>query len=207
MFDWFPDWSGQVAIVVASGQSASQVGLERARGRCRVLVVNSSFRLVPWADALYAADQQWWECNRDALDFAGLKITARESIGKKFDIKVVNVKTIGEFEAHCLHLETRGTIGHGGNSGFQALNLPLQFGSRRIILVGFDLCGEHWHDKHAEPLRNPRVGAMALWRERLDGQAERLRSMDIEIVNTSEQSALTAYPKMTIDIALSRWGI
>lgn len=207
MFDWFPDWTGQVAVVVASGQSASQVGLEQTRGRCRVVVVNSSFRLAPWADVLYAADRQWWEHNHgDVLGFSGLKITARESIGKKFNIKIVNVKTISEAEAHCFHLEPKGTIGHSGNSGFQALNLPLQFGSRKIVLVGFDLFGEHWHDKHIEPLRNPRPGAMELWRERLDAQATRLKAMGVEMLNASDQSALTAYPKMSLNEALSRFG-
>ena len=31
-----------------------------------------------------------------------------------------------------------GTVGWGGNSGFQAINLALQFGAARLLLVGFD---------------------------------------------------------------------
>lgn len=208
MFNWFPDWSGQVAVVVASGQSVSQVSLDVVRDRCRVLVVNSSFRAALWADVLYASDRGWWEHkrNRDAFEFSGLKIIARESIGKNNNIKVVNVKTINEADAHSLHLEPKGIIGHGGNSGFQGLNLALQFGSRKIVLVGFDMCGEHWHEKHVEPLRNPRDAAMALWRKRLDAQAARLNAMRVEVINASVQSALTAYPKMSVASALDHFS-
>ena len=43
-------------------------------------------------------------------------------------------------------------IGGGGNSGFQALNLALQWGARKIILVGFDLTDEnglHWYGRNS----------------------------------------------------------
>ena len=63
-------------------------------------------------------------------------------------------------------LQTDGTVGWGGNSGFQALNMVVNFGCKRIILVGFSLIGKaglHWHDpyqirKNPTSVRHKKVG-------------------------------------------------
>jgi hypothetical protein len=59
--DWFPDWHGETAVIVASGPSAAGVNLECAKGKAKFIAINDSWRLVPWADALYAHDHAWWE--------------------------------------------------------------------------------------------------------------------------------------------------
>jgi len=98
-----------------------------------------------------------------------------------------------------------GKVGYGGNSGFQALNLAVQFGCRTIILVGFDMTlanGVHWHGKHDGRLRNPTKTSTARWRGVLDAQAEPLSRMGVTVLNASLKSALTAYPKMTFADAM-----
>lgn len=98
-----------------------------------------------------------------------------------------------------------GVIGGGGNSGFQAVNLAAQFGVREIILVGFDMHlgdGVHWHGRHPPGLNNPRASTVARWRERLDAQAARLARLGITVLNASPTSALTAFPKTTLEAAL-----
>lgn len=85
----------------------------------------------------------------------------------------------------------------GGNSGFQALNLAVQFGAKRIILVGFDMrldLGVHWHGPHGKGLNNPRDILFASWRDALNGAAASLAGLGVEILNASPVSALTAYP-------------
>lgn len=87
-------------------------------------------------------------------------------------------------------------IGWGKNSGFQAINLAARFGAKDIVLVGFDFClekGVHWHGSHRPPLTNPRFGTVDEWRAILDGQAERLSGMGIQIRNASKSSRLQAY--------------
>ncbi len=93
-----------------------------------------------------------------------------------------------------------GKVGYGGNSGFQALNLAVQFGCRTIILVGFDMHdrdGIHWHGKHDRGLRNPTTRSLSRWRGVLDAQAEPLKRMGVTVINASMISALEAFPKMT----------
>lgn len=99
-----------------------------------------------------------------------------------------------------------GVIGWGGNGGFQAINLAVQFGVRKIILVGFDMRvdkGVHWHGKHGYGMNNPTTGNVARWRVVADKAAPALAALGVEVVNVSPVSALTAYPKMTLEEALA----
>lgn len=98
-----------------------------------------------------------------------------------------------------------GEIGWGGNGGFHALNLAVQFGARRVILVGYDMrvdLGVHWHGKHPNGMNNPSAVNTARWRQVLDAQAPLLSEMGVEVINASPVSALEAYPKMTLQAAL-----
>jgi hypothetical protein len=95
-----------------------------------------------------------------------------------------------------------GTVGHGGNSGFQALNLAAQFGARRIVLIGYDFTGPHWHPNHAKPLANPHEEAMARWRGHLDAAAPLYKAWGVEVLNASPVSRLKAYPRVSIEDAL-----
>lgn len=104
-----------------------------------------------------------------------------------------------------------GVLGGGGpNSGFQALNLAIQFGATRIILAGFDMhtaSGVHWHGPHRDGLVNPHEICFIKWRRILDGAAALMRDLGVDVVNVSPASALSAYPKMTIPQAMARWSL
>lgn len=98
-----------------------------------------------------------------------------------------------------------GEIGWGSNSGFQAINLAIQFGAKRLILCGFDMSivkGFHWHGRHQAGLNNPRQTSVDKWRIELDSQAPFLRMMGIEVLNASPFSALQAYPRVNLLEAL-----
>ncbi|HCZ48509.1 MAG TPA: hypothetical protein DCZ11_05850, partial [Gammaproteobacteria bacterium] len=49
-------------------------------------------------------------------------------------------------------------IHQGGNSGYQALNLAVLLGAERVILLGYDMHGGHWHGRHGGRLNNPEPG-------------------------------------------------
>lgn len=98
-----------------------------------------------------------------------------------------------------------GVIGWGGNSGFHALNLAVQFGVKSIALVGYDMrCdrGLHWHGKHVQGLNNPTSGNVERWRRVTDEAAPVLAALGVRVVNCSPISALVNYPKMTLSEAL-----
>jgi hypothetical protein len=204
--EWFPDWTGEVAAIVAGGESVTPADVEILRGRCRVVVVNNSYQLAPWADLLYAVDDKWWDAHPAARAFAGLKVSRAGDAAKRYKVHTVNLIGLGEPEKDEFTIETPGLIARGGNSGFQATNLILQFGARRILWLGFDCRGEHWHGKHPTPLRNPTPQRLDTWARTFDAQAARLEAIGAEVVNCSAVSAITAYRKMPVADALDLWG-
>lgn len=130
-----------------------------------------------------------------------MKVTADRQAAARYGLRLVRVA-----EADRMCMAQAGVIGSGGNSGFQALNLALQFGARRIVLVGFDLNlvgGVHWHGRHAPRLNNPTAANLARWAERLDSQAAAIAALGVEILNASPTSALQAFPKVRLEDALT----
>jgi hypothetical protein len=196
---WWPKWHGETCIIVASGPSAKDAGVQEARGRARCIAVNSSWRLAPWADVLYANDFAWWEREQGVPEFAGLKLCQHPAIETRtrWNVRRVTVHTGQDrmLTAVC------GEIGWGGNSGFAAVNLALQFGAARIVLVGFDMRvdrGLHWHGAHGAGLNNPAAQNVSRWRRILDEQAPVLCALGVEVLNASPVSALTRYPKRSL---------
>lgn len=150
---------------------------------------------------LYACDRRWWDHSAGVPEFAGLKVTGDRQAAVRHGLRVV----WPDANRNELLLERAGWIGYGGNSGFQALNLALQFGAMRLVLVGFDLtlaAGVHWHGKHEGGLNNPSAESLARWARTLDRQAPMLEALGIEVLNASPASALTAFPKVPLEDAL-----
>lgn len=198
--DWFPDWRSETAVILASGPSAAETDLAPLAS-AKVITVNTSCTLWPAADVLYAADRAWWSAHPVAERFAGLKVTEDLAAARQFGAHDVFV-AMGR---HEILTEPRGVIGHGGNGGFQALNLAVQFGARRVVLVGFDMSmdrGNHWHPDHPAPCNQLKPQTVANWRVRLDAVAPQLASLGVTVLNASPASALTAYPKVDLATAL-----
>lgn len=135
-------------------------------------------------------------------EFGGLKITQDAPAAQKYGLHCVRLAK-GRDE---ILTDEPGLLGWGGNSGFHALNLAVQCGARRVVLVGFDLTldyGTHWHGRHPKGLNNPNAAALRRWRRVLDDQAPRLKALGVEVINASPISALEAYPKAGLEEALT----
>jgi hypothetical protein len=200
--DWWPDWSGQACAIIASGPSAKSAPIELLHGKARAIAVNESWQLCKWADVLYGCDYAWWRMQQGVPKFGGMKISQdREACDRYKDIRQITVdKRSNEL------LLTIGHVGAGGNSGFQALNLAVQFGASPILLIGCDMrvdLGEHWHPRHYPPLSNPHPNDnLPRWRAAFDGAAGVLKGLGVTVINCSSVSLLKAYPKMTVQEAL-----
>jgi len=199
----WPDWTGETAIVVATGPSAANVPLEIAKGKARFLAVKDAWTLCPWADALYACDHHWWEAHNGVIPFLGQRIAYDErTIEKWLGLGFLKVE-IKKYMEH-LRFDQVGTVGWGGNSGFHAINLAAQFGAKKLILVGFDMRideGKHFFGDH--PYQGgPSAGNCKRWSAHLDKQAPAFSERGIKVINCSPVSTLTAYPKMPLEKAL-----
>jgi hypothetical protein len=201
---WWLDWNDQTCVIVASGPSAKDQPLHLLEETgLKTLAINTSFRLVPNADVLFACDHAWWKKHLNELDdFKGLKVTTdpRNIMGEWGIHRVPCLRTSDKMVLNQYNL-----VGWGGNSGFQSINLVLQFGVSRIILVGYDMSidrGTHWHGDHPQGLSNPRSRNVDRWRRALDNAVVDIERLGVEVINTSMDSALCSYPKMQFEEAL-----
>jgi hypothetical protein len=201
---WWPSVGRVPAIVVASGPSAAGTeealyGVATRAKRTFFVTVNSSWKLAPFADVLYAHDAKWWQVNDGAQPFLGLKVAGQRAMKPEWKVHEVKV-CAGDQRAL---MDTPGTLGAGGgNSGFQAVNLVAQFGCSPIVLVGFDMTldhGVHWHPDHGKGLHNPRPERIKAWRRYMDAAAPVYAKLGIEVLNASPQSALKAYRHVTLE--------
>lgn len=192
--DWWPDWRGQTVLIAASGPSQRKEDLQAARGRCKVVVINDTYKLAPWADVLYACDLLWWQ-KKGADGFAGLKV-----IGKG---EFPGTHTMGvEIVSHMLWHGR--AVGGGGNSGFQALNMAVLWGAKRVILTGYDYQdpGNHWFGKHPPGMSQANAGAVSGWLSCMTQEAPKLMKRGVKVINCTRQTALTCFPRMRLQEAL-----
>ena len=192
-------------VVCASGPSfssedAAAIAAARAENRVRVVVVNESWRRIPTADVLYAHDGKWWAYRIADVraGFAGELWTQDVAAARRHGLNGIKA-----YRREGLTREAR-SINVGGNSGYGAINLAYLFGARRLLLVGFDMRPvdglSHWHGDHAAPLsvRQP----FHAWIPRFAKLAADLKADDVEVVNCSAASALTCFPKASLEDAL-----
>lgn len=185
------DWRGRTAVCIASGPSLTLADCELVRASGHpTIVTNTTFRLCPWADALYAFDRQWWNLYIEEV--------RQVFAGRKFCQSVHRIRR----DIECARADPR--FWPFGNSGACAVSLAVACGAQRIVLLGYD-CGmaggqSHHHGDHPPALRN--CDTMPKWPaqfERLAGYAAR---RDAAVVNASRASALTCFPRAPLEQAL-----
>lgn len=154
------------------------------------------------AEIAYSCDAAWWQAQKGLTWFGGLRLAHDAVACARFPgiRQVAIARKVDE-----ILIDEPGVVGDAGNSGFQAVNIAVQCGVKRILLVGFDMRidhGLHFHGRHGRGLNNPSLENVAKWRRTLDASAPRLAGLGVDVVNCSAVSALEAYPKMTLAEAL-----
>lgn len=204
----WPDWSGETVAIIASGPSAKSAGVHLLKGKMRILAIKRSYELAPFADVVYGCDGPWWHSVRGLPEFKGLKLAYDEGACRDFGIQRVDIP---DKYSNELLLGEVGKVGAAGNSGFQALNLTVQFGAKRILLVGFEASvrsGDHWYGRNNwSGANNPDENLTNRWRQALDNSAGVLAGLGIDVINTAPFSQLRKFQKMTIHDALLAWGM
>lgn len=188
-------WPGETFVCLGSGPSLTAEDVDVCRGRSRVIAVNDTHRLAPWAEVLYAADAKWWRWFAEAQgEFAGLKYTIASSFGEcgSCATPLQNTGPSG--------LETSPTgLRTGRNSGYQAINLAVHLGARRIVLLGYDMRGDHFFGSHRDKTRPPFAQCIPLFKTLVQPLAQ----LGIEIVNCSRSTAIDAFSQKPLAEVLS----
>jgi hypothetical protein len=164
----------------------------------RTIAVNSTFRLAPWADMLYGADELWWTTTPGALEFAGLRVSCSPGIP---ETKLLcNLGSVG-------YSDDASSLFTFGNSGAQAIQIAAKAGAMRILLLGFDMHdkdGSHWHGDHPQPLRNTEDALFARWVSQMMILAGSLKNRGVEVLNCTAGSALRCWPIVSLDDVLEK---
>ncbi len=110
------------------------------------------------------------------------------------DYKIIRIKSkqAPDLGDTMIHYGVQG----GGNSGYQAVNLAYLFGAKTILLLGFDMFGDHYFGRHPKPLDVASPFDMFI-------RSFETITKDIEIINCSRMTNLDCFPKMRIESALS----
>jgi hypothetical protein len=183
------DWDGETAAILATGPSMSQeiadaLSALHAQRLFKAIAVNNCYRIAPWADVLYCCDLRFWDVHPDSYKFEGLKV----SLTNRSVLKLENGGESG-IDERPTHLRS------GRNSGYQALNLAVLFGAKRILLFGFDCKSKgrtHFFGSHPSSLE--RQHPYEVWIRHFNEAAPILKRMGIEVWNCTD-SALTCFEK------------
>lgn len=190
-------WPDSTVVCIATGPSLTAADVDYCRGKARVIAINDAYRLAPWADVLYACDGIWWSWHPDALQFAGLKFGI--TVSQKRMPQVVPLKATGETG---LEIADRSGVRTASNSGYQAINLAVHLGAKRILLLGYDMqqLGEKAHFFGAHPNRRRPLFKRCL--AAFPTIVEPLKDLGVEVINCTRETALTCFPKASLESAL-----
>lgn len=170
-----------------------------------VIGVNNAYQIGTWIDVMFFGDCSWYNVHRHPLaKWPGLKITCCNRFRGKHKENMEGVKYV-EKNNKCTYGLTPGNpskISWNSNSGAAAINVAVHFGVKRIILLGFDMNTDgkktHWHRGH-NPKKTPP------FKRHLRGFspiAEVAEEIGVEILNCSQESAITHFPKVALSEVL-----
>lgn len=191
------------ALIVASGPSLTGDDVDTAYTLGRsTYVVNDAYKMVPWADVLYACDGDWWdEHERACRDPFLIRWTTNNAAAEKYDLEHIPGR---HHDAHpkC-YFDTSGDgIIYGGNSGFQALNLAFAHGFRDVVLLGFDMGHRHYEKSHFfgdHPPHLMKPSPFSEWRDTFRRAAPVIKAAGMKVVNATRGGALECFPRVSLD--------
>lgn len=195
-------WVGDTVVLLASGPSLTQEDCDAVRGKARVIAINRTIELAPWADALYCADAKMWKWLRGAPTFDGLKYGAEARVGQ---VNVVDYGvTVLKVNNKIVLSQDSTTLAHGRNSGYQAVNLAVLLGARRIVLLGYDFQSgphgeKHWHADHPQDSRPD----FQRWIEMFERLAPAVAAAGVDLVNATRQTSLRGVRRASLAESLS----
>lgn len=190
------DWTE--CYLIGGGPSLHGFDFERLRGRT-VVAINDAVLSIPWAPVLFSLDATWirnrWE---QIQQFAGTAYLAvADDVVLEHLPNIVPLIRVRSLRG-LSDVFPRIHMG-GGNSGFGAFNLAYLMGSRRIVLMGYDLCHSrtHWHEGYAWQ-GNGNDTMYRHWADQYKYTVPQLRRRGVRVFNASLDSQIAVFPKIPL---------
>jgi hypothetical protein len=203
-------WAGQTCFIIGGGPSLLGFDFERLRGKGRIIVINKGYMSVPFADVLFFMDHASFYAKikrgtfgQEAItawaEFPGLKVFLN-LMGRKVE-DAYSIKSLGQ---KGLSSSIECGLFHGNNSGYGAIGLAVCLGANPIYLLGYDCKFKngvsHWHGGYN--YRQPE-SIFRSFKDDIDSLGKLIAAKGTtRIVNLNPDSALTSFPKSTIEKVL-----
>ena len=193
---------GESVFIVGGGPSVADQNLELLRGR-KVIAINSSFKVVPFADVLFFGDARWWQENSQGVldDFNGDLVTTAEEqrlasaswhLNYKPLLRVLK-KTLEWSDDPNAAFVRRTSVTGAINWAFH------HWDARRFVLLGVDggpvKGATHHHAPHKWTLPSTWVADQRRDFEALDGA---LKARGVEVINASPGSSVPFWPIVSL---------
>jgi hypothetical protein len=161
--------------------------------------------------AMYFCDAKWWQqsmaANRRSKDnsysfhdaiYKGWWWTVSQDFADHPQVNMLRLTGQQGLEPEPTGLRT------GSNSGYQAINLAVHLGAKKIVLLGYDMKQargrNNWHDE-PRPHASQDVYEQSML-PHFASLVDPLRELGVEVINATPDSALECFPKATLAEAL-----
>jgi len=186
-------------VIIAGGPSLTREDVEYVEKQdADILGINDAYRICKRLDYLYACDRRWWNWHWTRVNEIKCRKFALEDMEHRDGIEQMKNGGISGLSFEWPYLRT------GKNSGYQAINLAILLGYKKLILLGYDMQHDngkvHWFGDHPKPLNNAPLKIFKAWMKFYDSMPV---PEDIEIINCSRETALTCFPRMELKDALT----
>lgn len=200
-------FEGRPVIIVAGGPSLTCFDFDRLYGK-HVIAINRAYEVCPFAPVLWWSDARFWRHHRPGLTAhpASWKATCTTGYHPDDDVPSwvhqYGFTGVAGFDPDPTHLR------HGNNSAYAAIHFAAHLGANLIVLLGVDMRhgvkGEtHYHSGHGFlHLEETLTNYMAPYFKHL---AAPLAERGIRVLNASVESALTVWPRCSIDEGLEAY--
>lgn len=126
-----PEWVGATVFIVGGGPSLLDLDLDVLDGQ-KIIAINTSYQVVPFADFLIFSDFRWWDHHRDKVDkFSGRIVCASRSPMDSRLLMVRRKVPPGLDQPNdCLPVQFTTATG--------AMGLAVKLGAKKLVLLGID---------------------------------------------------------------------
>lgn len=172
-----------------------------------VIGVNAAYKLGDWIDMIVFGDKKWYlENQKELARFPNLKVSCHGHIHTK-KCQAEGIKYVAKDTSVVWGLSSRpGYIGWNGHSGALAINMAINAGARRVILLGYDMKlnesnKQHWHALYRSAERtdfDPRRLPFERHMNSFPQIAIDAKRMGVEIINANPDSAIEEFKKIDI---------
>jgi hypothetical protein len=182
--EWPGRWAGRTVVCLASGPSLTAEDCEAVRQSGHLsIAVNTTFRIAPFANVLFAHDPEWWKEYREEVrqTFAG-ELVSSSRYSTRYDVPSIYAKP---------------WFKPVQNSGAGAVSLAVSAGAATVLMLGYD-CQQtdgktHWHGDHPPSLSNAKT--MGSWPEKFAAIAKHAKRQGVRVWNCSRQTELTCFER------------